>query len=49
MLLRTFLSNYRIILHTTDINAEKFTLGFVDLCGLIFVQTRGNLIAARGL
>jgi hypothetical protein len=26
MLLRTFLSNYRIILHTTDINAEKFTL-----------------------
>ncbi len=24
-------------------------LGSVDLCGLIFVQTRGNLIAARGL
>ncbi len=24
-------------------------LGSVDLCGLIFVQTRGDLIAARGL
>ncbi|KPH65019.1 hypothetical protein [Pseudoalteromonas porphyrae] len=25
------------------------SLGCVDLCGLKFVQSRGNLIAARGL
>ncbi|AQP98547.1 hypothetical protein B0W48_01295 [Pseudoalteromonas aliena] len=32
-----------------SITKDQHALGSVDLCGLKFVQTRGYLIAARGL
>ena len=36
-------------LNSNDICYFNPLLGSVDLCGLKFVQTRGGLIAARGL